>query len=98
MYLFVSCALLARLSDIFRRNVLASFLGLARDRKQRFQFVGDFRRGVVLLDAIDQVVISTQVFGRCSTVRKLAEAAIKLRTDLHRDHFAFGRRHGIRAA
>jgi len=96
--LFVGGSFLACPFDIFRYDVLATFLNLAGDREQRFQLVGDFRGGVVPLDAIDQIVISAQVFGGGSAVRELAETAIILRRDVHCDHFAFGRRQGVRPA
>jgi hypothetical protein len=95
--LFIRGTLLACPRDVFRHHVLATFLNLTSNREQRFQFVGDFGAGVVAFDAIDQVVVSTQVFSRCRSVRELAKAAIVLRRDVGRDHFAFSWSQRIRA-
>jgi hypothetical protein len=89
--LFIRGALLAGGRDVFGRHVLATFLNFTRNHEQRFQFVGDFGGGVVALDAIDQVVVSTQVFSRCRSVRQLAETAIVLRRNVGCDDFAFSR-------
>jgi hypothetical protein len=69
--------------------VLASFLNLARDDEQRLQPVGDFRGGIVPQDAIDEVVVTAQVFGSCRTAGELAETAMILGRTVGRDHFTF---------
>ena len=48
----------ARTSDILRCDVFAAFLDLAGNREQRLQFVGDLGGNVILLDPIDELVIS----------------------------------------
>jgi|HubBroStandDraft_4_1064222.scaffolds.fasta_scaffold25346_4 hypothetical protein len=71
--------------------MLATFLNLTRNGEQRFQFVGDFRGGVIAFDAINQIVISPRMFRCCSSVRQLAETAIVLRRNVVCDHFALSR-------
>jgi hypothetical protein len=96
--LFIRGTLLACARDVIKRHVLATFLNLTRNREQQFQFVGDFGAGVVAFDAIDQVVVSTQVFSCRRSVRELAEAAIVLGRDVHCDHFTLGWGESVRAA
>jgi hypothetical protein len=77
--------------------MLATFLNLTRNGEQRFQFVGDFRGGVIAFDAINQIVISPRMFRCCSSVRQLAETAIVLRRNVVCDHFALSRGQSVRA-